>query len=400
MPSLRVEHALGATAPARWLHPLAWWAWALGMAAAASRTSNPLALIAIIIVVGVVVSARRPDTPWSRSFAFLVALGVMVIAMRLLLQILLGAASGGPVLFTLPEVPLPELLVTVRLGGPVTSGAVLLGLYDGLRLAALLACIGAASSLASPSRMLKAVPAALYEVGVVLVVALTFVPQLVSDLWRVRQMQRLRGRPARGLHGWRSAAMPVVNGGLERSVTLAAAMDSRGYGRRADVPPRIRRLTQGLLLGGLFGVVLGIFGLLSSGQTTMRDIVLMLGGSATAMVGLVVAGQRSPRTRYRPDPWALPEWLTALSGVVAAGFMVAASASASLWLHTGTVPAQWPDLPLLAAAAIGVGMLPAVVTPQVPLAVRRKPRLATPSHATAWQVDTAGATGAVPGAAS
>ena len=51
-------------AEGRWLHPGAWWAWALGLAAAASRTTNPLLLVLLVLAAGVVVNARRPDAPW------------------------------------------------------------------------------------------------------------------------------------------------------------------------------------------------------------------------------------------------------------------------------------------------------------------------------------------------
>ncbi|MED5527507.1 MAG: energy-coupling factor transporter transmembrane protein EcfT, partial [Actinomycetota bacterium] len=43
---------------ARWLHPLAWWAWALGVAAAASMTTNPLLLLGLITCTAVVVDRR------------------------------------------------------------------------------------------------------------------------------------------------------------------------------------------------------------------------------------------------------------------------------------------------------------------------------------------------------
>ena len=69
----------------------------------------------------------------------------------------------------------------------------------------MLACIGAANSLASPARLLASVPAALYEVGVAVVVAMTFAPQLVGDVARVRTARRLRGRPDRGVRGARRA---------------------------------------------------------------------------------------------------------------------------------------------------------------------------------------------------
>ena len=69
-------------------------------------------------------------------------------------------------LFTLPEIPLPAAAAGIRIGGPVSLEGVLAALYDGLRLATLLICIGAANALANPKRLLKSLPGALYELGV------------------------------------------------------------------------------------------------------------------------------------------------------------------------------------------------------------------------------------------
>ena len=41
------------------LHPVAWWVWALGLATAASLTTNPLVLLTLAGVAIVVVLARR-----------------------------------------------------------------------------------------------------------------------------------------------------------------------------------------------------------------------------------------------------------------------------------------------------------------------------------------------------
>ena len=53
-------------------------------------------------------------------------------------------------------------------------------------------------------------------------------------------------RRPRGLGASRGSAMPVLEGALERSVELAAAMDARGYGRTTDAGRRPRRLTGAL----------------------------------------------------------------------------------------------------------------------------------------------------------
>jgi len=49
----------------RVLHPVAWWIWALGLATAASLTTNPLLLALVLGVAGIVVAARRTDAPWA-----------------------------------------------------------------------------------------------------------------------------------------------------------------------------------------------------------------------------------------------------------------------------------------------------------------------------------------------
>ena len=86
----------------------------------------------------------------------------------------------------------------MRLGGPVSLESLLYAAYDGLRLAAILACLGAANALASPRRLLRYLPATLYDVGTAIVVGLTFAPQLLSDARAVRAARTLRGHDGRG----------------------------------------------------------------------------------------------------------------------------------------------------------------------------------------------------------
>ena len=51
----------------RALHPGAWWLWALGLATAASRTTNPVVLLLVVAVVAHVVAARRTEAPWAAN---------------------------------------------------------------------------------------------------------------------------------------------------------------------------------------------------------------------------------------------------------------------------------------------------------------------------------------------
>ncbi|MHB6907035.1 CbiQ family ECF transporter T component [Streptomyces sp. DB-54] len=337
--------------------------WALGLATAASRTGNPLLLGLLAAVAGYVVAVRRTDAPWARSYGAFVKLGLMVLGIRLVFAFVLGSPIPGThTLVTLPELPLPDWAQGVRVGGRVTAEGMVFALYDGLKLAVLLICVGAANALANPARLLKSLPGALYEVGVAVVVAMTFAPNLVADVQRLRAARRLRGRPDRGVKALLQVGMPVLEGALERSVALAAAMDARGYGRTAQVPPAVRRLTSVLTLGGLLGVCAGSYGLLGDAGGGY-GLPLLLVGLVAALAGLWLGGRRSVRTRYRPESWGLRAWLVSGSGVAVAALMIAANGYAPGALHPSAVPLAAPVLPLWPALSLLVGLVPAVVAP-------------------------------------
>lgn len=342
------------------LHPAAWWVWALGLATAASQTTNPLLLGLIAAVAGYVVAARRADTPWSRSYVVFLRLGLVVIAIRTLLHVVFGGVGGTIVLLNLPSVPLPGWMSGVRLGGPLTAEGLVAALYDGMRLAVLLCCVGAANALANPKRLLRSLPPALYELSVAVVVALTVAPQLVVSGRAIRRAQRLRGDTSRGLGALRRLVVPVLTDALDRSLALAAAMDSRGYGRTGDVAAAVRRVTAGLLLAGLVGVCAGVYVLLDVGGQRRLAAPLLVVGLAMAVTGLVLAARRVPRSRYRPDRWRLAEVLVAGSGVVAAVAVLLGDPAA---LDPSTLPLEVPAFPLLPAAGILVALLPAFVAP-------------------------------------
>jgi energy-coupling factor transport system permease protein len=348
------------------LHPAAWWAWALGLAAAATATSNPLLLGLVLGVVGLVVANRRGDAPWALGFRAYLVLGAVVVVLRLVFRMVFGGADGDTILFTLPEVPLPELVAGIRLGGAVSAEALLGAAYDGLRLATLLICVGAANVLADPKRLLRAVPAALHEIGVAVTVALTLAPQLLASARRVRAARRLRGGPRRrGLASIRGVLLPVLEDALDRSLKLAAAMDVRGYGRLAAVPLRVRRTTSTLLLTGMVGASVGTYALLDTTAPRWLGMPTLLVGALCAVVGLAVAGRRFERTVYRPDPWRGPEWVVAGAGLVAAVVVLAGIGADPAQLYPATDPPVWPALPLVPTLAVLLAASPAWLAPPV-----------------------------------
>lgn len=351
--------------PGRELHPGAWWTWALGLAACASATTNPWLLVLLVLVAGAVVALRRGDAPWALGFRYYAYLALLVIVLRVVFYALLGGDQGEPYLLELPSVPLPEWAAGVQLLGPISVSAVLSGLYEGLRLAAILLCVGAANTLANPRRLLASLPPALYEVGTALVVALTVFPQLVESVQRVRTARRLRGDAGKGVGALRRLVVPVLEDALDRSMTLAAGMDTRGYGRSGDQTRGQRAVTGTLLLAGLVGVGVGAYAVLDPTAPALLGGWMLVLGVLLAAGGLLSAGRRVRRTRYRP-----PRWRPAELGVAASGLLVAVGVQI-LARHDPLVVnpplGEWPTLTAAALALVLVALAPAVLAPPPPL---------------------------------
>jgi energy-coupling factor transport system permease protein len=116
-------------------------------------------------------------------------------------------------------------------------------------------------------------------------------------------------------------------------------------------------------LAGLLGVCAGLYGLLDAQSPVALGLPLLTLGAATATVGLWLGGRRSTRSRYRPDPWGLPEWLVSACGVAAAATAVVASVVSPDAMNPSTSPLVMPSLPLLPVAGLLIAALPAWLAP-------------------------------------
>ncbi|WP_436841629.1 energy-coupling factor transporter transmembrane component T [Streptomyces parvulus] len=338
----------------RTLHPMAWWVWALALATAVSRTNNPLLLFLVLAVLGYVVTARRTEAPWARGFKYYLYLALTVVAIRVVFRAVFatGITPRDHFLFSLPHIPTPDWYAGIRIGGPVSLEALLSAATDGLRLACMLCCIGAANTLANPKRALRVLPGALYELGVAVTVAISVAPQLVQSVQRVVRARKLRAGGTKGMRALRGIVIPVLEDALERSLRLAAAMDSRGYGRSGSATRRSRRATGALMLLGMCGLCAGAYGLLDATAPSFLGLPAMGLGALLCVAGLRLGGRRVTRTTYRPDPWRLREWAVAGSGVLSAVLLFANLGYDPAQLNPTYYPLTWPDLPLVPTAAI------------------------------------------------
>ena len=348
------------------VHPLAWWVWGACLAVAAMQTTNPNPFLLLLIgaVVCYVVATCRGNAPWSRSLAFFLKLGAVVIAIRVTLEIVFGRRGvPGHVVFTLPHVPLPSWAAAVSVGGAVTLESVVTAFVLGLQIAVILVCFGAANSLSSPYRLLRCLPPVLYEAGVAVTVALSFTPELIESIGAVRQARRLRGIPTRGLRGMRGIAVPVLEGALDRSVQLATSMDARGYGRRGDSGGASSGWAAAAVGAGLLLAAVGVYGVVDAGSLFGLGLPVMAIAVLLCALGLALGGRRRQRSRYRPDVWGFQEWLIAGSGLCALGAMALGHALEVPGVTVSFSPLAVPPLPLLPAVGILVAALPAFVVP-------------------------------------
>lgn len=167
------------------------------------------------------------DAPWARSFWFSLKIGAFILLIRTIVGVLIGVPIPGTKLFSLPILPLPSWLAGIRIGGAITQERLLSSLHEGLIIVAVISLFGAAVSLTSPHKLLRITPIVIYEFGVATVIATSALPNLVQSISRIRRARLLRGdeKPS-----WRAIALPLLEDSLSRSLELAAAMDSRGYG--------------------------------------------------------------------------------------------------------------------------------------------------------------------------
>jgi energy-coupling factor transport system permease protein len=339
------------------MHPLAWWVWALGLAVAATRTTNPAVIALILASVVLVVLSRREDAPWARAFRGFLVLGGCIVAIRMLFYVVVGIKTAGAVLVDVPRVALPGWAVGVELFGPITLTGLLVALYGGLRLATLVVCFGAANALANPKRALRSLPPSLHQIGTAIVIAVSVTPQLATAAAGVRRAQRLRGHEPRGVRGLLSTAVPVLTDALSRSLALASSMDSRGYAR--PLTGRTDRRVSTLVVIALAAASMGTYGLLDGTSPRWLGVPVLAIGAAAAATASILAGRQVRRTRYRPDRWGSPELVVAGCGVVAAVLLVAATTTDPAALDPSLSPLSWPQVPPVALLCAVVAAIPA-----------------------------------------
>jgi energy-coupling factor transport system permease protein len=279
-------------------HPLAWTAWIAAIVVILTLTRSPFYL-ALVIGVTAIVGWRTAAVTEGEQVVLLSPLrfGLVVVTTAAIFNMAM-VHVGTTVLFTLPAwIPL--------FGGAWTLESLVYGALNGLALAGLFAAFTVINRVVPVRALLRLTPRAFYPVAVVVSIAVTFVPTTIQQIQQIREAQAVRGHRLRGVRSWLPLVVPLLEGGMERSMQLAEAMVARGFASGAETPKRTPQL---LVLAGFVAIVAGWLLRLIWAQPVAGGALLALGGAAL-LYGLWRAGRSHPHTVYRPDRWRGWDWL-------------------------------------------------------------------------------------------
>ena len=338
-------------------HTLTWLAWLCAAAYLTLVNHQPLVSILLIVATAGVFSAAGRRSPLGQSWGAFLRLGLSMWLVALAFN-LLSTHAGRIVLLTLPRSwPL--------VGGPITLEALLYGLSNGATLFAILLVFAAFNLAVDRHRLLRWVPAGLYQAGLVVSIALAFVPQIVASLNDIREAQRIRGHRFKGLRDLVPLFVPLVTTALERSLTLAESIEARGFGGSTEVDGDPSHTEVALItlagLGLLFAGLLGQTVLPQARWPSLGAGVLPqscrpeTGGAALLLLALYLQGRGIRRTHYRRELWRLNDTLVTLActaSILIVSYVRRANPLA-LWYYPFPPSPVWPTLsPWLGLAAM------------------------------------------------
>ncbi len=290
----------------------AWLAWLAAASIAVFLTSNPLYL-ATACLVGLAVYASVPSSARRRAYGLIIRVGLFFALLSIPFNVLTGSA-GATVLFEIPRLTFPGWLGGVTLGGEATAESLTYAAGRALRLMALLLFIAAFNVGVDHYRLLRLMPPALKQMGVVMTVSVLLIPQALGQARAMAEAQRLRGRRLRGLRSLAGLTVPLLAGALERSIERAESLDARGFGSLAPSGKRTSRWVALLSVGGLGLVACGAFGCFYYDGSPLPAIAVMAAGVVSIAFAVHAQGRGLDSSRYSQESWTWPDgWVVGCS---------------------------------------------------------------------------------------
>lgn len=278
--------------------------WLAACVTVALSTRNPFYLI-ILLLITAAVFAKEWNPRRVLGFAPFMLIAAAFNA--------LSVHFGDTVLFSLPAAwPL--------VGGVITLEGAAYGLLSGLVLACVITLFGAFSQVVQAWELVRLMPSAFYPVGVVISIAMNFVPQTVKRFEEIREAMTIRGIPLRGVRDWLPLWSPLLAGGLENASQAADALMARGFGALQN-PSRQKLLRDRLaLLAGLAFVLTGWL-MRFAGAAALGAGIMLAGAGATAFA-FWLAGRDFKRTQLAQKAFTWLDGIVIISSLAALAVLV------------------------------------------------------------------------------
>jgi energy-coupling factor transport system permease protein len=254
----------------------------------------------------------------------------------------------------------PEALPVI--GGVITWNAVVYGLLSGMTIVALVAAGTTVAAAIQWSALMRLLPARAATVAVAGSVAWTFLPQLATSWREIREAQAARGHRWRGARDAVPVVVPLLAGGLDRSLTTAEALEARGFGASGPSQPGIRWVAPAFGVA-LTGAVTGLY-LFAIGRSL--DAVIVIAFAA----GLgILAARAGSDVAVRPTHYRITALTRADAVVMTGAALAVVGLILALQLQPGALRYEpyptltWPVTSPLLAGALGMLLAPAVLAP-------------------------------------
>lgn len=335
----------------------AWLGWGLATMTPLLLSRNPWVLIQVLVIAAVVRTVWQRTTA-GRDMAWFLKIAASFVAVGVAFNVL-TVHSGDLVIVELPASwPI--------IGGLLTWNALVYGILGGIALFTLVLTGITVSSLISWIDLFHVMPRRLAPIAVTGSVAWVFLPQTAIAWRQIREAQVMRGHRFRRARDFVPLVVPLLAGGLDRSLAMAEALESRGFGGSPENLPRGERRWKELAVS--IGVIVGLGGLAVAAYCLAVGLAAWATVAATtAIVSLVFAARATPdrsvaRTRYRELAWTRADSLvtgTSLSVLAAVILWNSIRPDSLAYRVYPTLSIPGADLPLL--LVLGLLLAPAVV---------------------------------------
>jgi energy-coupling factor transport system permease protein len=265
-----------------------WLIWGIAASLPALIGRNPVVLAELLLIVVTV----RLVTSASQEWAWAIRVVSIFVAISVVFNVL-TVHSGDRELGRMPDlVPL--------IGGEITLNAVIYGVISGIAIFTIVLVWTHVAAHLSWSSLMRQVPSRFAHVAVAGSVAWSYLPSMRRTLRDIRETQAARGWVARRARDLPGLIVPVLAGGLERSMITAEVLETRGFGGAAANQQRSSSAAL-RLLGGLLGLVSGMY-CLAVGQSIAALALIATGGSLFVLEARKKHSGTNP-TRLRDSQW-------------------------------------------------------------------------------------------------